>query len=105
MTTAHTSAQAAAAIKPSAPSLRRQVCQYIADQGARGATDDEVQKGLAMNPSTERPRRGEVWAYGLCTNALGEVRKTASLRSACVWHVTAKGLEALGMPAGSWSAG
>lgn len=105
MTTAHTSAQAAAAIKPSAPSLRRQVCQYIADQGARGATDEEVQKGLAMNPSTERPRRGEAWGYGQITNTLGEVRKTASGRNAVVWHITALGSFALGMPVESWSAG
>lgn len=105
MITADTSAQAAASIRPTSGSLRRQVCRFIAEQGAHGATDEECQLALEMNPSTQRPRRGECWGYGMLTDTLGEVRKTSSGRNAVVWHVTAKGIEALGMPAASWSIG
>ena len=97
MTTATASHEAALAIQPAAKNLRRQVCEFIAKQGANGATDEEIQLGLGMNPSTERPRRGEVWAYGLITDAIGERRQSASGRACVVWHVTKRGMEAVGM--------
>jgi hypothetical protein len=97
-----TSIAAAESMRPHAETMRRQVCQFIAGQGARGATDEEVQLGLGMNPSTERPRRGEVWGFGLITDSMGEKRKTTSGRMAIVWHATEAGIRALGMSADSW---
>lgn len=96
---------AADSMRPHAETMRRKVCQFIADQGAKGATDEEVQIGLGMNPSTERPRRGEVWGFGLITDSLGERRATTSGRMATVWHVTDVGARALGLPAGAWAVG
>ena len=102
MTTAATSHEAAESIKPHVRDLRRKVCEFIALQGAKGATDEEAQIGLGMNPSTQRPRRCEVWAYGLITDQMGERRPTTSGRAATVWHVTDVGIKALGMPTDSW---
>ncbi len=104
MSTAETSTAAAASILPCSRIMRRQVCQFIASAGAKGVTDEEISNGLAMNPSTTRPRRGEIWAYGLITDQLGERRATASGRSATVWHVCAAGLRALGLPETEWAA-
>lgn len=102
MTTSLTSSLAAASIAPHASLQRRQVCTFIAAQGARGATDEEVQLALGMNPSSERPRRGECHERGFITAELGELRKTTSGRSACAWHITALGLKACGLPADAW---
>ena len=104
MSTATTSQDAAKSIRSHTGTLRRQVAEFIANAGAKGATDEEVQIGLDMNPSTERPRRGEIWAYGLITDSLGEKRATTSGRSACVWHVTSAGLKALSMAGNEWCA-
>ena len=103
MTTATTSHEAAESIKPHVRDLRRKVCQFIAEQGAKGCTDEECQIGLGMNPSTQRPRRSEVWAFGLITDQMGERRPTTSGRMATVWHCTDIGIKALGLPADSWS--
>lgn len=97
-----TSIAAAESMRPHVQTLRRKVCEFIAQAGAKGCTDEEIQIGLDMNPSTERPRRGEIWAFGLITDSMGEKRATKSGRSAVVWHVTDKGVEAVGMPAWSW---
>lgn len=48
-----------------------------------GATDDEMQVSLNMNPSTQRPRRIELVERGLVV-ASGQ-RKTRSGRAATVW--------------------
>lgn len=97
-----TSKAAAESMRPHAETMRRQVCQFIALQGAKGATDEEVQIGLGMNPNTERPRRGEVWGFRLITDQAGEKRATKSGRMAVVWHVTDAGVKACGMPPESW---
>lgn len=52
-----------------------------------GATDEEMQLALGMNPSTQRPRRIELARRGLVVEA--GTRKTASGRMACVWQATA----------------
>lgn len=104
MSTSTTSSEAAASIKPHIKIMRRQVAEFIANAGAKGCTDEEVQIGLAMNPSTERPRRGEIWAYGLITDSLGERRATTSGRSATVWFITSLGNKALGLAANEWCA-
>lgn len=78
-----TSLEAAQAILPKAGTLRRKVLDYIAAQ-ADGATDQEIQQALGMDPSTERPRRVELQRAGLVCDS-GKTRRTASGRNAVVW--------------------
>jgi hypothetical protein len=82
-----TSIAAAVAITPDTPTLRRQVLDYIVSQGQRGATDEQIQEALAMNPSTQRPRRIELVRDGLVRDS-GTTRLTGSGRKAVVWTVT-----------------
>lgn len=49
-----------------------------------GLTDEEIQRFLKMNPSTQRPRRIELFRKGLIYQA-DEKRKTSSGRKAAVW--------------------
>ena len=57
-----TSRAAAVEIEPKLNALQSAVLAYIASKGPDGATDDEIQCSLGMNPSTERPRRVELEA-------------------------------------------
>lgn len=84
-----TSIQAAVEIEPKAGTLRALVLGYIRECGNRGATDEEIQIALRMNPSTQRPRRVELLEVGLIRDS-GTQRKTASNRSAVVWTATRK---------------
>jgi hypothetical protein len=79
-----TSKAAAEAIEPSTSTLRAAVFQHIKSQGANGATDDEVQVSLGMNPSTQRPRRIELCDAGAVVDS-GLCRPTRSNRQAVVW--------------------
>lgn len=79
-----TSRAAAASISGSASVLRNAVLAFIRAAGSRGATDEEVQVGLNMNPSTQRPRRVELWDAGLVRPS-DEKRPTRSGRNAQVW--------------------
>jgi|SaaInlLV_10m_DNA_2_1039722.scaffolds.fasta_scaffold09822_3 hypothetical protein len=79
-----TSKDAAGAIKASAGVLRAQVLRFIEDAGNDGATDEEIQTALDMNPSTERPRRGELVTQGAVKDS-GVRRPTRSGRQAGVW--------------------
>ena len=79
-----TSREAAEAIEPDAATLRGQVLSYIRGQGNLGATDEEVQVALHMNPSTQRPRRIELWRGGFVRDS-GQRRLTRSSRWATVW--------------------
>src|SRR4051812_31654591 len=97
MPTATTSREAYESIKPITASQRRLVCEFIARQGARGATDEEIADGTGLPSNSVRPRRGEVFGFGLITAALGERRATKSGRAAVCWHVTALGLKACGV--------
>lgn len=63
--------------------LQSSVLEYITSRGATGATDEEIQQALLLNPSTQRPRRIELVRKGLVV-AHGE-RKTKSNRNAAVW--------------------
>ena len=63
--------------------LHRLVLEYLRDHGP--ATDEEIAAGLAMNPSTARPRRIELVRRGMVVEA--GTRKTASKRNASVWRV------------------
>jgi hypothetical protein len=81
----HPTSQAAQAqIRPQMPELRQRVLAFLEVCGAHGATDEEVQTALRMNPSTERPRRVELLARGLVC-ASGQTRPTRSGRQAVVW--------------------
>ena len=51
-----------------------------------GATDEQIQIGIDMNPSTERPRRGELEQLGKIKNS-GRKARTLSKRSAVIWIV------------------
>lgn len=79
-----TSMAAADSLEPETLShLQRKVLGYI-QQHPAGCTDEEIQRGLGINPSTERPRRIELTRRGLVVQA-GE-RRTKSGRKACVWR-------------------
>lgn len=81
-----TSLEAADALTPETlNAMQRRVYVYLRDQGERGATDEECQRGLQMNPSSQRPRRVELADAGLIVRA--GTRKTASNRNADVWRV------------------
>lgn len=79
-----TSREAAAAIEPDAATLRGQVLAFLRTCGTAGATDEEIQTRLHMNPSTERPRRIELREAGLVHDS-GRTRFTKSGRRAVVW--------------------
>jgi transcription initiation factor IIE alpha subunit len=80
-----TSHAAAREIKPKAATRRQKVYAYLADRGAAGATDEEIQIALEMNPSTQRPRRIELIRLGRVIDS-GERRETTSGRKATVWR-------------------
>ena len=65
--------------------MQRQVLEFLRQAGDAGATDEEIQIGLPMNPSSQRPRRGELVDAGLVVE--GGTRKTRSGRLATVWRV------------------
>jgi hypothetical protein len=88
-----TSEKAAAAIVPEGQRLRRQVLEFIRQRGEAGATDEEIQMGLGMNPNTERPRRIELEQGGHITRLMKDgvevTRLTKSLRKAAIFVVKA----------------
>lgn len=79
-----TSREAAREISPLASRLRTLVFGVIKSRG--GATDEEIQRALKMNPSTSRPRRIELERAGIVRDS-GKRRKTRSGRWAIVWKV------------------
>ena len=79
-----TSLQAAAEIASATPNLRTRVLHYIRSRGILGATDQEIQEALEMDPSTERPRRGELAKAQLIRQA-DWTRTTRAGRQATVW--------------------
>lgn len=82
-----TSMEAAEAIRPKVNALQQRVLSYLGFRGSLGATDEEMQDALSMNPSTQRPRRIELLNKGLIEGPEGVVRKTSSGRNAQVWRV------------------
>jgi hypothetical protein len=89
-----TSRDAAVSILPEVKTLRGKVLKALYYRGEEGMTDEELQLALAMNPSTERPRRVE-----LCERLLvfesNETRRTKSGRSARVWVIGFQGIQAV----------
>lgn len=81
-----TSIAAAEAIKPRVEIYRERILAEIKRSGALGRTDGELQEQLAMNGSTQRPRRIELVDDGLVKDS-GRTRKSASGRTCVVWVV------------------
>lgn len=80
-----TSAKAADSLGPATlNAMQRRVLELLREN-PHGLTDEEQQSALAMNPSTQRPRRIELVRRGLVVEA--GTRKTASGRMATVWRV------------------
>jgi len=75
---------AAASMEERAPTLREKVLEFIRYMDAHGATDEEMQVALDLNPSTQRPRRRELVQAGLVEPSVRK-RKTSSGRGAIVW--------------------
>lgn len=78
-----TSIQAAQAIDGKLNELQARVLFHIRSHKDYGATDEEMQVSLGMNPSTQRPRRIELLAMGKIYD--DGTRKTRSGRNATVW--------------------
>jgi transcription initiation factor IIE alpha subunit len=66
--------------------MHRRVLELLAAT-PDGLTDEEMQRRLEMNPSTQRPRRIELARRGLVVEC--GTRRTASGRMAVVWKATA----------------
>jgi hypothetical protein len=80
-----TSAKAADSLGPATlNAMQRRVLELLAAT-PDGLTDEEQQRLLGMNPSTQRPRRIELARRGLVVEA--GTRRTASGRMATVWRV------------------
>lgn len=82
-----TSNAAAGRIEPTAGTLRALVLAYVRQCGEIGATDEEMQTALSMNPSTQRPRRQELEKLGLILRT-SRARPTRSGRSAVIFIAT-----------------
>lgn len=82
-----TSEAAAGEIVKDAKGLRLAVYREIASCGSWGATDEEIQTALDMNPSTQRLRRVELVRMGMVKDS-GLTRNTRSGRRAAVWEAT-----------------
>jgi transcription initiation factor IIE alpha subunit len=65
--------------------MQRSLVAYLRTCGAFGATDEEMQLALGMNPNTQRPRRRELEDAGLIVR--DGTRKTNSRRNADVWRL------------------
>lgn len=79
-----TSIGAAAAIRPEARNLKARVYECVAKAGVHGMTDQEMQRSLSMDPSTQRPRRIDLVHEGKVLDS-GKRRDTSSGRKAVVW--------------------
>lgn len=80
-----TSEAAAQSVKgPVSGRQRNAVLNVLRTKGEHGATDEEIQTELGLNPSAERPRRIELQELGLVRDS-GTTRQTRSGRSAVVW--------------------
>ncbi len=79
-----TSAKAADSLGPATlNAMQRRVLELLTAT-PDGLTDEEQQRLLGMNPSTQRPRRIELARRGLVVEA--GTRRTASGRMAVVWR-------------------
>lgn len=65
--------------------MQRSVVAFLKARGEHGATDEEMQAGIPMQPSTQRPRRIELVRRGLVVEA--GTRKAKSGRFATAWRL------------------
>jgi hypothetical protein len=80
-----TSAAAADSLAPATlNAMQRRVYEFLLTRGAAGATDEEMQNGLPMPASTQRPRRVELARKGLIVDS--GTRRTTSGRMATIWR-------------------
>ena len=80
-----TSAAAAVSLTPKTlNAMQRRVYEFLC---RTPSTDEEIADELEMNPSTVRPRRGELARRGLIVEA--GTRRTVSGRMATIWKATA----------------
>jgi hypothetical protein len=80
-----TSAQAADSLGPATLNAMQRRVLALLEATPDGLTDEEMQARLGMNPSTQRPRRGELADAGLIVR--DGTRKTKSRRNADVWRL------------------
>jgi len=88
-----TSIASSIAIIPSSGTMRRKVFDYLSERGFKGATDEQMQHRLHLNPSSQRPRRVELVEAKLVKDS-GRRRNTKSGSKAIVWVLTKKGRKA-----------
>jgi hypothetical protein len=80
-----TSREAAERAEPQAGTQRRKILDYM--KLVRCATDEMQQEALHMNPSTQRPRRGELVDSGHLRDS-GRKALTRSGRRAVLWEIS-----------------
>ena len=86
VTGSETSKAAADAGRSWAATERERVLRFLRRRGWTGATDEEIQYGLPMQPNTQRPRRVELVRAGTVEDS-GRRRRTRAGRQAVVWVV------------------
>ena len=83
-----TSKDAARSIRVNAGTYRARVYDYLISCGicgSAGATDEQMQQGIPMAASTQRPRRIDLVRDGLVRDS-GRKAKTAAGKDAVVWE-------------------
>ena len=79
-----TSKAAALSAEPTAGTKRAILLAFIRGRGITGATDEEMQLDVPMNPNTQRPRRVELVQGGWIRDSK-RTRATAGGDQAVVW--------------------
>lgn len=87
------SREAATRAAPRASGDRLRILHALAEHGCM--TDEAIQVTLDMNPSTERPRRGELVDDGLVRDS-GTMGRTHSGARAVLWEITEAGRAEVG---------
>lgn len=91
---------------------RRLICQFIADSGPDGRTDEDIERAFVVpgliHSNSARIRRIELQrkrldtggyiGHGFITSSLGEMGKSACGKQITKYHITDAGLRALGLP-------
>jgi hypothetical protein len=83
-----TSRDAAKDIAADSHTLRQMVLAWLVKAGDEGATDIEMQHGLEMDPSTQRPRRVELVRAGLVEDSGKKRINPRSGKRCVVWRAT-----------------
>lgn len=86
-----TSVMAAEKALPRSGTKRRQVYDFIARCGLRGATDDEIQATLGIDGNTVRPTRGGLVEDGFIIDT-GTTRKNKHGNECIVWRCAEQGM-------------